>query len=426
MSANGTANGTNGLAHRGQIVRRLEDGDYTGVDPRVVVEQWVERQFEKTNRPIDRFALVHMHPTFGESRVAEFEVDGSGKGPTDFSDEILAAAQSDARVQKGPVRYAIASYSSDKRVERTFLSMMGAAGDVDDLLGPDLPPTGQGMVAQALSHNEVLFRLGVGSAAESLAALRAENRDLRAQVAKLMTMHISVLNTYELLRNEQAKRDRETHKQQVEERRMDRLGNMAESLGSVVFGKIMGTGSPEAAALTLQRLERIIGDAPPERLALLSQVFPDQADQVVLFSMVRELKDRRAAAVASGGKKDEPEPQEPTPEARHRGHPLEALGNVVDEVAALKASLSPAQRSSIRQIVGEAAWEAIGWASTAEQLADVTFDLGMETTQRMLVGGDDAEAKLKPDQLSTFVRLCKPRWEQRKEAVLAAAKAGDK
>lgn len=85
-------------------------------------------------------------------------------------------------------------------------------------------------------------------------------------------------------------------------------------------------------------------------------------------------------------------------------------------VAAIRADLKPVQRASIRRIVGDEAWEAIGWAQTPDELADVLFELGEDKLREILVG-----AGLEDAQRDRVILTCMPRWKERKAAKDKAA-----
>lgn len=210
--------GANGASHDSYLVH--DDS------PHRKIESFLTRAFE--GGPIARIELaqVGLH---GDQKVGDWSTF-EGLGPEHVTQQILERAMDDARMQKGSPRYVVTYFRSLERRQsdgRKWFTLAGGGHEFDGVEEME-GPTGTGIIAQLMRHNEASARLSLLASRDIMVEQRREIQELRSMVRHMMQGHFKLVETHEKLINEDHKRALDLRKSRFEEVKQEQI-----------FGQIM-------------------------------------------------------------------------------------------------------------------------------------------------------------------------------------------
>ncbi len=256
-SMNGLSNGTSNGAYDSHLVH--DDS------PHRKIEFFLTRAFE--GGPIVRVELaqVGLH---GDQKVGDWS-SFEGVGPEHVTMQILERAMDDARMQKGSPRYVVTIFRSLERRQsdgRQWFTLAGGGHEFDGIEEME-GPTGTGLIAQLMRHNEASARLSLLASRDIMVEQRREIAELRAMVRHMMTGHFKLVETHEKLINEDHKRALDLRKSRFEEVKQEQIFGQIMMLLPIVMRLLAGDKSDTIRMAALeQQLRTLFGSMSEKQL----------------------------------------------------------------------------------------------------------------------------------------------------------------
>ncbi|MFZ5895555.1 MAG: hypothetical protein ACOY0T_31145 [Myxococcota bacterium] len=200
--------------------------------------------------PITRFELTHVIEGEHSERLELWPVSPqSPPDPQDFGTEIYDRADSDAqsRMAGQPQRYVVYAYRGKSELHESQHAFLARGKGQLGKLGDDTePPTGKGLLAHFMRHDESVHRL-LMSANESLLGRLAQDLE-RERVARQKAEEInwSMFERYQNLLDREHERRLAEAKELMKARRMDELMGVVTALLPILATKFLGN-APSAA-----------------------------------------------------------------------------------------------------------------------------------------------------------------------------------
>jgi hypothetical protein len=200
--------------------------------------------------PMKEFVLQAVGSNGVGTTVTTQGVPAGTTDPNEIVDELITQATYYAETLNDVTRFILLAYRGDSRQpfgSRPFvIDGKALRPDGDPMLSE--PSGDPGGYAQALRHNESLFRMSAGMTGQTFAILRAENDRLRREVERMAVKAERVLELHEELSDRKAEREMAHLKAQNAERRRDiAIGVFAEQapklfaiISSVAAKKLAG------------------------------------------------------------------------------------------------------------------------------------------------------------------------------------------
>ncbi len=242
--------------------------------------------------------------------------------------QILERAMDDARLQKGSPRYVVTFYRSNERRThdgRQWFTLAGGGHELDGIEEME-GPTGTGLIAQLMRHNEASTRVALLSARDIMVEQRREIAELRSMVRHMMTGHFKLVETHEKLINEDHKRALELRKARFEEVKQEQIFGQIMMLLPILMRYLAGDkGDVLRYAALEQQLKMLFGGLTEKQFTgIMSQLTETQAlslldlnklmsrDPVPIKDQIaeKEAKDRKAAAEEAARKEADKKKEE--------------------------------------------------------------------------------------------------------------------
>lgn len=258
---------------------------------------WIRKQlFVDRNGQCVRLSLRHILPN-GKLGAEICDYDRPAKlddgAIESLASEIMAAAEADAGGSNGPVEsYALLAFfeGKDKPFRFRFRVQTESEQDEDDGYSTE-PPTKNGLIGQAMRHQEATMKAFTAMVGSSLGNMQ---RMLDTTVGSLNTMmddKIKLLSLVEELTSRKHERELETSKQDhalaMKEAAFEKLA----SLAPVVVNRLAGRKMlPEAQSPQAAMMRSFMSTLEPEQLEQISRVLkPEQ--MIVLGEVIQSVSD---------------------------------------------------------------------------------------------------------------------------------------
>ena len=297
---NGTSNGSNGASHESYMVQ--DDS------PHRVIESFLNQAFH--GGPIARIELsqVGMH---GNQAVGDWN-SFEGMGPEHVTMQILERAMDDARMQKGSPRYVVTIFRSAERRQsdgRKWFTLAGGGHEFDGVEEME-GPTGSGIIAQLMRHNEASARLALLATRDIIVEQRREIMELRSRERNQTQMQVRVLEAHERLINEEHKRALELRNARFEEHKQEQIFQQIMILLPVVMKLLAGDKSDTIKAAALeQQLRTLFGSMTEQQMfEIMKNLSPAQQMSIMdLNKLITTPPQSPADAIAAKEKKEKAE-----------------------------------------------------------------------------------------------------------------------
>jgi hypothetical protein len=298
--------------------------------PHRKIEAFLTTAFERGPVVRVELAQVGLH---GDSKVGDWS-GFEGVGPEHLTMQILERAMDDARLQKGSPRYVVTFYRSNERRThdgRQWFTLAGGGHELDGIEEME-GPTGTGLIAQLMRHNEASTRVALLSARDIMVEQRREIAELRSMVRHMMTGHFKLVETHEKLINEDHKRALELRKARFEEVKQEQIFGQIMMLLPILMRYLAGDkGDVLRYAALEQQLKMLFGGLTEKQFTgIMAQLTDTQAlslmdinklmsrDPVPIKDQIseKEAKDRKAAAEEAARKEADKKEEQKKQEAR--------------------------------------------------------------------------------------------------------------
>lgn len=274
------------------------------------IVEWLKRN-AYTEREEGTFLKVIVRHVHNKSKVgdemANFDVPKLAERSEDWAEdlgrEIVNTLTVEAAQFGGMQHYAAYSVYSDaeKPVNRCILSIQGTISEDDDGLLSE-PPTKEGMVAQAMRHQEANARILMATVGSMTESMRRQNERLSSMVEKLLTDKFENAEAMiEMLDQKQA-RDIELMKEKAKANAFEEGIKTVKMLGPAVLNRVLGAKVlPESQSGLSQVARALYGSLTQEQVANLSKTFT-QEQLIQFFSIGETLADTDEKKPETDGK----------------------------------------------------------------------------------------------------------------------------
>ena len=212
------------------------------------LKRWLENSTDDIidgQGPVHRYELYHQVDGGAGEKLGQFAPASSPSDVDDIVAAIWDAAEIDAKTRSGrPERYAVVEYRIDPDSEEPLGDYTNQIAFVlrdraapPSMFGDTESPSGQGLQAQQMRHNERLMQQLTALTEGSVGRLMSENRDLSKRLETMQSKFFEVAELHQKLLDRSSERAIEQAEAQASAQRKDAMFDFLMQMAPLILAK---------------------------------------------------------------------------------------------------------------------------------------------------------------------------------------------